>query len=182
MHQVTALGTMEWVRKKLFCEQECPKLYWTSLISFSIDKVRSIFLLGTENTDQCIYMMPNSQFHWKYTGYDAMVGTTGATDLLRSLCSCKGNHPHIREVKAHLTSRAATNLLFWLHSSSSSGMGNSHFTMSFLNQIKSQFAQAARRQSQTLFQNLPLLPAPFCTNTSICLAKISLCSVSFNLD
>lgn len=45
-----------------------------------------------------------------------------------------------------------------------------------------QFAQTARRQSQILFQKFPVLAAPFCTKTSICLAKISLCSVSFNLD
>lgn len=45
-----------------------------------------------------------------------------------------------------------------------------------------QLSQASRRQTQILFQKLPVLPAPFCTKTSICLAKISLCSVSFNLD
>lgn len=148
-------------------------------------KLSQHFYWGQRTTVQCIDMMPHSQSPQTCTGCDAVVGSPGATELpralRRSLCPCKRKHPHLREVKTCWMSRAVTNLLFWLHSSSSSGRVAAILQCHFPIRLN-HFAQAAWRQSQILFQKLPMLPAPFCPKTSICLARISLCSDSFNLD
>lgn len=115
-----------------------------------------------------------------------MVGTPGATDLprahRRSLCPSKGKHPHLREKLKHVWHPGQSQTCCFGYTAvplqeQVTIILQCHFSIRL-----NQFAQTARRQSQTLFQKLPVLLDPFCTKTSICLAKISLCSVSFNLD
>lgn len=114
-----------------------------------------------------------------------MVGIAGATDLPRALRDSfapAGERTHISKKLKHVWhlgqsqtccfGYTAVSLQEWV-----TAILQCHFSIRW-----NQFAKAARRKSQILFQKLPVLPAPFCTKTSICLAKISLCSVSFNLD
>lgn len=155
---------------------------------FSVDKIRPTFPVGTENHWPVSVYEATLSITPENLAYSAMVGTTGATGLprtpRRSLCPCKRKLPH-PEVKTCLPSTAFTNLLLWLHTSSSSGMSNSNFTMLFLNKFKPVYTGHQKTKSSSLPQNLRalhVLPAPLCTNTSICLAQIFHCSVSFNVD
>lgn len=106
---------------------------------FSVDKVRPTFPVGTKNHWPVSVYEATLSITPENLAYSAMVGTTGATGLprtpRRSLCPCKRKLPH-PEIKTCLPSTAFTNLLLWLHTSSSSGMGNSNFTMLFLNKFK----------------------------------------------
>jgi len=110
--------------------------------------------VGTENnwslsSDEATLSIPPENL-----AYSAMVGTTGAICLPRtpgrSLRPCKRKHPHLGEVQTCLPCRAFTDLLLWLHASSFSGMDNSHFTMSFLNQFKPVYTGHQKTKSSFL--------------------------------
>lgn len=176
------IGVQEWGRTKPFCEQECPNLYWTRALFdrffFPVDKVRPVFLLGTEN-------------HWPVCVYDATLSIPPENTqdmmlwwglLVPHTCQGHSGDPfaparesihiseklkhvwHLRQSQTCCFGYTAVPLQEWV-----TVILQCRFSIRL-----NQFAQAARRQSQTLFQNLPVLPAPFCTNTSICLAKTSL--------
>lgn len=120
---------------------------------FSVDKVRPTFPVGTENHWPVSVYEATLSITPENLAYSAMVGTTGATGLprtpRRSLCPCKRKLPH-PEVKTCLPSMAFTNLLLWLHTSSSSGWVTVILQCCFSISL-SQFTQATRRQSQALF-------------------------------
>lgn len=125
-----------------------------NLYPFSGDKTRPTLPVGTENHWPVSFYEATPSIPSKNLAYSAMVGTTGATGLprapQRSLRHCKRKHPHLGEVKTCLQSRAFINLLLWLHTSSSSGMGNTHFTTSFLNQFKPVYAGHQKTKSSSM--------------------------------
>lgn len=182
MHQEAALGYRSGAGQSHFVSRNVPTCtgqgHYLMDFFFPVDKVRPVFLLGTEN-------------HWPVCVYDATLSIPPENIqdmmlwwglLVPHTCQGHSGDPfaparesiHISEKLKHV---------WHLRQSQSCCFGYTavpvHEWVSVILQCRfsirlNQFAQAARRQSQTLFQNLPVLPAPFCTNTSISLAKISL--------
>lgn len=143
--------------------------------SFSFDKARPTFPVGIEN--HCLMSLYETTLSLPPAclAYGAVVETAGTTGLPRApgrfLHPCKRRHLRL-EVKTRSPSRAVTNSLLWLCTSSSSGKGNGHFTVLFLNLF--QFTQAIRRW--ILLQKFvhSVLPAHLCTSTSACLSFVVL--------
>lgn len=108
-----------------------------------------------------------------------MVLPTGTTGIprapRRSLPPCKRRHPCLGEVRTCSTCRAVTNPLLWQCTSPSSGR------VSVISWCQLTGHQKTELSSRNSFAR-PVLPAPLCTNTSVCLAKLFLCGVSFKPD
>ena len=124
--------------------------YLINLNLFSVDKTRPTFPVGTENHWPASLYEATLNHIWKFS-----IQCYGGDYLVPQACQghlhpCKRKHPHLGEVKTCLPSRAFTNLLLWLHTSSSSGMGNSHFTMSFLSHFKPVYAGHQKTKSSSL--------------------------------
>lgn len=135
--------------------------YLINLNLLSVTKTRQTFPVGTQNDWLVSLYEATLSIPTENLAYGAAVGAAGATGLTRwlsrSLHPCKRKHPHAGEVKTCLPSRTLRNLLLWLHTSSYSGTGNSHFHCHFPISFR-QFTQATRRQSQALFQKLTGTP------------------------